>query len=110
MPCLSTPLQGQTLVQRMSQVEQALKRLETYLTTGTVRIRIGATGAITFGNWKDRDGISDVCAYRSLSATNSWALRQAVMKAEAISGQKVNPRAIAAGIHSHDDGRTWGRD
>jgi hypothetical protein len=110
MPCTSTLKENQTVVQRIAEVEKALKRLEQYLTTGTVQIGIGPTGAITFKNWKDRDGLSDVCAYRSLSVSNSWALRQAQLKAETMSGRKVNTRAVAAGIHSHDNGRSWGRD
>lgn len=104
MACLSTLAPNQTLQQKMVQVESALKRLEQYLLTGTVKIGISPQGAIQFIGWKDRDGLSDVCSYRSLTATNSWALRQAVMKAEGMSGRKVNPRAIAAGIHTHGGG------
>lgn len=109
MACMTALSQGQTLTQRMSQVEQALKRLEQYIQTGTVRIGIGTNGAIVFQGWKDRDGISDVCAFNSLRATNSWVLRQAILKAEGMSGRKVNPKAIAAGVHSHDGGKTWGQ-
>jgi hypothetical protein len=109
MPCLSTPRAGQSLVQRMSQVEQALKRLEQALQTGSVRVQIAPNGAIAFVGWKaeDRVDVSDVCAYRSLASTNSWALRQAVARAESQQGRKVNAHAVAAGVHSHDGGRTW---
>jgi hypothetical protein len=99
---------NQTLASRISQVDAAIKRLEQYLATGTVRIGISPQGAITFQGWKDNDRISDTCAFRSMTATNSWALRQAVMKAESMSGRKVNMKAIAAGMHSHDNGKTWG--
>lgn len=109
MPCLSTPRAGQTLAQRMSQVDAALKRLEQYLQTGSVRIQIAPNGAVAFAGWKDRDDVTDVCAMRSLTATNSWALRQAVARAEAMQGRKVNTNAVAAGFHSHDDGQTWGK-
>src|SRR5258705_10840793 len=109
MACIGALQPGQTLQQRMTQVDQALKRLEQYLATGTGRIGIGTNGAITFAGWKDWDGISDVCAFRSLTATNSWVLRQAVLKAEGMSGRKVNPKAVAAGLHSHDSGKTWGK-
>lgn len=109
MPCDTTLLyEGQTLQERFKQVESALQRLERYLQTGSVRVNIGPNGAVAFQGWKDRDGLSDVCAFRSMSATNSFALRQAVMKAEQMSGRKVNPTAIQAGWHSHD-GKTWGR-
>lgn len=109
MPCASTLAPGQTLVQRMTQVEQALKRLERYLQTGSVRVGIGPSGAIMFTGWKDRDDMSDVCAWRALTAQNSWALRQAVARAETQSGRRVNARAVAAGVHSHDGGASWSK-
>jgi hypothetical protein len=109
MPCTSTPRKGQTLAQRIDQVKVALKRLEQYLQSGSVRVSIGSNGAIVFAGWNDRDDITDVCAYRTLASENSWPLRQAVARAEAQSGRRVNPQAVAAGIHSHDGGRTWGR-
>lgn len=107
MACMSALQPNQTLVQRIEQVDKALKRLEQYIQTGTVRIGISPQGAITFQGWQDRDNISDVCAFRSLSATNSWVLRQAVLRAEGMSGRKVNSKAVLAGHHSHDNGRTW---
>jgi hypothetical protein len=107
MPCDTKLAAGQTLAARISQVDAALKRLERYLATGTVRIGIGANGAVAFQGWADRDNVSDVCAMRTLTAQSSWALRQAVARAEATSGRKVNARAVAAGVHSHDGGSTW---
>ena len=107
MACMSALQPNQTLVQRIDQVDKALKRLEQYLTTGTVRIGISPQGAVQFIGWNDRDGLGDVCSFRSLSATNSWALRSAVLKAEGMSGRKVNMKAITAGLHSHDGGGTW---
>ena len=107
MPCDSRLATGQTLAQRMTEVERALKRLETYLATGSVKVQIGPTGSIAFTGWKDNDRLSDTCAYRALSLTSSWALKQAVAKAEAMSGRKVNARAVAAGHHSHDGGGSW---
>ena len=53
--------------------------------------------------------MSDACAYRMLTASNSGPLRMAVAKAEALTGQKVNARTVASGLHSHD-GKTWGKD
>jgi hypothetical protein len=107
MPCMSTPLtRGQTLGARMRQARAALKRLEASIQSGRVRVQVGANGAVAFTGWKDRDGISDVCAYRTLTAENSFALRRAV----AATGRQINPQAIAAGVHSHDGGHTWGRD
>jgi DNA-binding protein YbaB len=107
MPCDSTLNEGQTLQERMTQVQQALARLEASLTSGNVKVTIGANGAVAFTGWKDRDNVTDVCGYRTLSASNSWALRQAVARAEAMSGRKVNASAVAVGTHSHDGGSTW---
>jgi hypothetical protein len=109
MACETMRSPGQTLQERMTQVERALKRLEQYLSTGSARVMIAPNGAVAFANWQDRDNVSDVCAYRALAAGNSWALRQAVAKAEAQSGRKVNARAVAAGFHSHDNGHSWGK-
>jgi hypothetical protein len=109
MACLSTPKKNQTLSERIKEVDSALKRLEQYLQTGTVRVGIGTNGALVFNGWQDRDGISDVCAFQSLSVQNSWVLRQSILKAEGMSGRKVNPKAIAAGYHSHDNGHTFSK-
>lgn len=109
MPCYTRLLGEQTLPQRMVEVESALKRLERYLATGSVKINIGGNGAVSFNGWNDRADITDVCAYRSLSATNSFELKKAVQRAEATQGRKVNPNAIAAGMHSHDGGKTWSK-
>lgn len=107
MPCMSTLQPGVTLAQRMAQVKASLRRLEVYLTTGQVQIAIGPNGAVAFRGWTDRDDVTDVCAYRTLSAESSWALRKAVAKAEATQGRKVNVNAVREGVHSHDGGRTW---
>ncbi len=109
MACLGALQPNQTLVQRNAQVSAALNRLEQYIQAGTVRIGISPKGAIVFQGWNDRDGITDVCAFRSLTATNSWVMRQAVLRAEGMSGRKINPQAIAEGQHSHDGGKTWGK-
>lgn len=109
MPCDTRLREGQSLANRMSQVKAALDRLKRYLQTGSVKIGIAPNGAVAFQGWKDRDDLSDVCAYRTLAAENSWELRQAVARAEAMSGKKVNPNAIASGWHSHTEGQTWSR-
>ena len=108
MPCTSTPRRGQTLQERMAEVQRSLKRLEQALSSGAVAVGIAPNGAIVFRSWKDRDDITDVCAFRALTAEGSWALRQALARAEAQAGRKANPQAVAAGWHSHDSGKTWG--
>lgn len=110
MPCDTVLKPNQTLAERNREIDAALARLEAYLTNGVVSVGIGMNGAITFDGWKDRDGLSDVCAYRTLTnEKKSWALRQAILKAERKTGRKVNPQAVASGLHSHDGGKTWSR-
>jgi hypothetical protein len=107
MPCDTRLRENQTLVERVKEIDVALKRLETSLTSGRVAVGIAPNGAVVFRNWTERNDITDVCAYRTLASQNSWALRQAVAKAEALAGRKVNAHAVTAGHHSHDDGKTW---
>ena len=109
MPCDSRLPAGKTLEERNREIAAALRVLEAKLQAGTVRVSIGANGAMAFQGWgaQDRNEVSDVCAYRALSAGNSWALRQAVQRAEAMSGRKLNPLSLSAGVHSHDGGKTW---
>jgi len=109
MPCTSATRHVQSHAERMAQVKAALRRLETALGQGGVKLVIAPNGAVAFVGWKDRDDITDVCAFRTLSAENSGALRMAVVRAEAFSGRKVNVNAVAAGFHSHDGGRTWSK-
>lgn len=107
MPCDTVLKPRQSLEERNNQVKAALRRLEEALKGGTVKVNIGPNGAVAFQGWKDRDDVSDVCAYRTLTAEGSWELRQAVARAEAMTGRKVNPNAVASGTHSHDGGKTW---
>lgn len=106
MPCLSQPAltEPQKALQRT-----ALQRLDAAIAAGSVKVTIGRQGGIAFTGWaeSDRSGISDLCAYRALS--NSPAMRRAVLRAEAMNGNKLDPRAIASGLHSHDGGSTWSR-
>ena len=110
MPCTARLRnEEQTFAERVAEVESALKRLERYLQTGAVKLKIGPSGAVTFVGWQDRDDISDTCAVRSLMAQGSAAFRQALVRAEAVQGRKMNPQAVAAGVHSHDGGKTWSK-
>lgn len=87
--------------------KEALAKLAQALKDKTARVVIGSNGAVAFAGAWERNGISDVCAYRALTAANSAELRAAVMRAEVTAGRKVNPQAVGAGIHSHDGGKTW---
>lgn len=108
MACESKPSRRPNKARR-DEVREAVARLEAAMKAGTVTVKVGPTGAITFAGWgsEEREGVSDVCAYRKLAASGSAALRAAVAKAEAMAGRKVDARAIAAGVHSHDGGHSW---
>lgn len=106
MPC-DTRIDESELSRR--RMQDALKRLDAALGAGTVSVVVGAQGGIAFKGWTEgREGWSDVCAYRRLASGNSPALRKALARAEALAGRKADPRAIGAGLHSHDGGQTWG--
>ena len=95
---------------RKRAIEESIARLRQSLAAGTTKVTISrATGALVFtGQWQEqRDGVADVCAYRKLSAAGSPELRQAIARAEAISGTKLNRQVVEAGVHSHDGGATW---
>lgn len=91
------------------QQKAALDRLQKALGS-SVSVVIGAQGAIAFRGWRDQDrgGLSDLCAYRKLAARNSPELRRAIARAEAVAGRKLDQQTVAAGVHSHDGGRTFG--
>jgi LmbE family N-acetylglucosaminyl deacetylase len=109
MPCESmraTP--EQTEQERRAEIDAALRLLEQKLQAGTVTVGIGPTGAIVFKNWGDeRKRVTDVCAFRKLTQSRSFALRTAVQRAEAQTGRKVNVATVSGGTHSHDGGQTW---
>jgi hypothetical protein len=93
--------------QKKQAQRDALKRLLQALATGTVTVVVGRTGGVAFKGWADNEGVSDICAYRALA--NSPEMRRAVLRAEALSGNRMDPQAIASGLHSHDGGASWSR-
>lgn len=106
MPCITSPVLTPSAKQRQ---REALDRLQRALAAGTVTIKVGREGSIAFAGWRDedREGISDLCAYRAIA--NDPTVRRALLRAEALSGNRYDPRAIASGLHSHDGGATWSR-
>lgn len=101
---------GVSIEVRKAQIQAALAKLERQIQAGIVSAVISPSGAATFRGWNEgRDGMLDACALRKLTQSNSIALKKALMRAEAIAGRKVDQRQIAAGVHSHDGGKTWGK-
>lgn len=105
MPCTTRPTL--TELQKQGQA-RALERLRQAIGAGTVTLVVSRQGAIALRGWVDaeRNDVTDLCAYRKLQ--NTPEMRRAQAKAEALAGVKVNPRTIAAGVHSHDGGHSWG--
>lgn len=95
----------------LTQVEKrdALADLRKRLQSGDASVVIGREGGLAFKGWEGRRGMADVCAYRLLKIENSFAMQQAIHKAELLAGRKLNEQAVASGLHSHDDGKTWSK-
>ena len=105
MPCDRVP-------RRM--VEGALDKLRRALREHKARLKVDrVTGAVAFAGARDwaetgQGRVGDLCAYRKLLVSGSAELRTAIMDAERLAGRKVNAAAVAAGVHSHDGGATFG--
>lgn len=95
--------------QQLAAKDNALKVLARKLANKEVTVFISRQGALAFQGWSeaDRGGLADTCAYRALAASNSPELRRAVAAAEARYGLKLDKRVLAAGVHSHDGGKTF---
>lgn len=106
MPCDSSPRLTKEQIAAQANARALLARK---LKLGQASVVISANGAVAFSGWgeQERAGLSDVCAYRKLLASNSPELRMAIMRAEARYGRKVDARQVAAGVHSHDGGKTF---
>ena len=107
MPCDTIRQAGETAAERRKKVDEALAKLRKKLAGGEVTLKVGPQGAVGIVGWSaaDRNGVTDVCALRAVGST--FEVRQALMKAEAAAGRKVDRRMVAAGVHSHDSGKTW---
>lgn len=99
----------QTIQERASEVRRAVSALDKAIAARRVLIKIGPQGAVAFEGWdaKERDGITDNCAYRRLLSTGSALARAELAKAETLAGRPINKQAVAQGHHSHDGGKTW---
>jgi len=106
MPCFTVSLEEMSKRRMLD----ALKKLDRLLSEGAVGVVVGPTGAVAFKNWgaAEREGWTDVCAFRRLQSGNSAALRKALARAEAMAGRQIDQRAVASGLHSHDGGASWG--
>ena len=109
MACWTIQIAGQSEDDRAAELDKAAAKLEEQLERGTVKVMIGTQGAAALVGWeaKDRAGMADTCAIRTLTLKGSWAMKQAIASAERLSGRKLDAAKVAQGVHSHDGGATW---
>lgn len=109
MPCDTRLKPKQTIQQRAAEVRDVVARLASGLAAGRIKPKIGPQGAIAFPGLTDeeRDGVTDACAYRRLMSSGSALAKAAIERAEQMAGRSVNRQALAHGVHSHDNGKTW---
>lgn len=100
---------AQTIAERAAEIRKATQAIDGLLGRGKANVVIGKDGAVAFTGIPDnvRDGLTDACVYRAIMARGSHAAKQAIVKAEQMSGRSVNKKVVAAGRHSHDGGQTW---
>lgn len=108
MPCDTYRKPQQTLQQRKDEIRKSIEQLEKMLVAKQVKVVVGPQGAITFtGSKLQEDRVTDACAYRRIMSMGSAFARAEIAKAEQLSGCTVNKQAVAMGVHSHDNGKTW---
>jgi hypothetical protein len=95
----------QTIQERAAEVRSAVGRLDALLKKRRVKPRVGPQGAIAFDGWdnKDRDGVSDNCAYRQIMKHGSSLAKAEIAKAEMLAGRSVDKQVVAQGVHAHGD-------
>lgn len=98
---------NQTLTERKKEISETIADLAKQIAAGKVKPVVGPQGAVAFDGWQSRAGITDACAYRRIMATGSALAKAKIQAAEALSGRSINRQAVAAGVHSHDGGRSW---
>ena len=109
MPCDTRLKKNQALTERKLEVREAIAALSAALVAGRAKAVIGPQGAIAFAGWAEGASarVTDACAYRMLMATGSALAKQAIARAEQLSGRSVNRQAINSGWHSHDGGASF---
>jgi len=113
MACDTRLRQRQTISERKEEVKKALTQLEKLIAAGKVSVRVGkegiGKGAVAFMGWADneRNGLTDACALRLLTATGSQLTKLKLAQAQQMAGVSINRQVIGQGVHSHDGGATW---
>lgn len=109
MPCDTVRQPNQSLSERKAQVKKTIKAIAEAVARGRVKVTVGPQGAIAFVGIpeSERNRVTDACIYRQIMIGDSALAKAAIMRAEQISGRRVNKQIVGQGIHSHDGGKTW---
>lgn len=109
MPCDTWQKPNQTKSQRVAEVSRVVSKVSDLIAAGRVRVKVGPQGAVAFDGIPDevRDKVTDACIYRRMLVSGSALARAKIAQAEQVAGRGVSKQALAAGIHSHDGGRTF---
>lgn len=102
---------NQTLTERKAEVKKVIYDINSLIAAGKVKPVVDRlTGAIAFQGFDPflRDGVTDACVYRALMVSGSSLTKAKIAQAETMAGRGVNKQALAAGMHSHDGGQTFG--
>jgi len=92
---------------RAKELREKTSALGRAIETGKVKVVVGPQGAVAFQGWAERGPISDVCAYRRIMTHGSAMAKAKIAEAEARAGVTIKRNVVAAGVHSHDGGKTW---
>lgn len=105
MPCDTKLKPQQTITQRKLEISEVVDRIAKGLVAGNIKVALSKEGAIAFSGIadKDKNGVTDACAYRRIMATGSALAKAKIASAQALLGKQV----VTNGVHSHDGGQTW---
>lgn len=109
MVCWTFQKPKQTAAERKEEIRKTVEKFARGLAAGTVKAVVGKTGGVTFTGIaeSERNNVSDSCVYRSIMTTGSALARQQIARAEQMAGRRIDAKAVAGGLHSHDGGKSW---
>lgn len=112
MPCDYEREPRQTVAQRQAEVRKAKMAMDKMIATNHAKVKVDRNGRVVVTGVPDsvRSRVDDACLMRFIQTHGSVAARQAVARAERQAGRSIDKQALAAGVHSHDGGATWGTD
>ena len=112
MPCDYEREPQQTVAERQAEARKAKMAMDKLIATSRAKVVVDKNGRVVITGVPDkvRSRVNDACVVRFIQIHGSVAARQAIARAERLSGRSINKQAIEAGVHSHDGGATWGTD